>query len=129
MTHDVDGGRQGTTLLRLSDEAWESVRAVLETYDSPRRLGRKRVDPRGVLEAILYRLHSGCTWNSLPKEYPDDSTVHRTYQRWQCLGVLDQLLDILEERPASGSETGRALYADTEGFDDVGSHDGGLPRI
>jgi len=79
---------------------------VLEKCDPPRRIGRKRVDPRGALEAIIYRLHSGCTWNTLPKQYPDDSSVHRTYQRWQRLGVLDQLLDILEERPASGAETG-----------------------
>jgi putative transposase len=52
-----------------------------------------------VLEAIVYRLRSGCRWNALPKEYPDDSTVHRTYQRWKRLGILDQLLKMLGERP------------------------------
>ena len=69
-------------------------------------MGRKRVDSRGVLEAIVYRQRSGCRWNDLPKEYPDDSTVHRTYQRWQRLGILDRLLDTLEEGPSSGREIG-----------------------
>ena len=69
-------------------------------------MGRKRVDSRGVLEAIIYRRRSGCRWNDLPKEYPDDSTVHRTYQRWQRLGILGRLLDTLEEGPSSGRKIG-----------------------
>jgi putative transposase len=99
VTHDVDGEQRGTPITRLSDEEWEKVRPFLEASDPPRRLGRKRADPRGVLEAIIYRHRSGCQWNCLPKEYPDDSTVHRTYQRWRGLGILDQLLALLEERP------------------------------
>jgi transposase len=102
MTHRSNGKERGTPIARLSDEEWEKARPLLEAHDPPRRLGRKRVDPRGVLEAIVYRLRSGCRWNSLPEEYPDDSTVHRTYQRWKRLGILDQLLDMLEERPSRG---------------------------
>ena len=107
MTHEIDGKQRGAPLTRLSDADWEQVRPVLAAYDPPRRLGRKRADPRGVLEAIIHRLRHGCRWNDLPKAYPDDSTVHRTYQRWQRLGVIDQLLKVLEERPPSDPETGR----------------------
>src|SRR5690242_2663403 len=88
--------QSGTAVTHLSDEQWERIRPLLEAHDPPRRVGRKRVDPRGVLEAIIYRLHNNCPWNSLPKEFPDDSSVHRTYQRWRHLGVLDQVLGILE---------------------------------
>jgi transposase len=101
VTHTIDEGTRQTPITRLSDAAWEQVRPLLEVYDPPRRLGRKRVDGRGVLEAILYRRHSGCRWNHLPKAYPDDSTVHRTYQRWQTLGVLDRMLDVLQAGAAS----------------------------
>jgi transposase len=97
MTHEVEGEQRGPPIVRLSDEEWEKVQPLLEAYDPPPRVGRKRVNPRGVLEAILYRQRSGCRWNSLPKEYPDDSTVHRTYLRWKRPGLLDQLLDMLEE--------------------------------
>ena len=100
MTHDVGGEQRSPPITRLSDEQWQKVQPLLEAYDPPHQFGRKRVDPRGLLEAIIYRQHSGCQWNSLPKEYPDDSTAHRTYQRWRGLGILDQLLDILGEGPA-----------------------------
>ena len=83
---------------RVPDELWESVRPILDRYDPPRRLGRKRIDQRAALDAIVYRLRSGCRWNHLPKEFPDDSSVHRTYQRWERLGVLDRILDALGER-------------------------------
>jgi putative transposase len=100
MTHQMDGERWVTPILRLSDEEWEKIRPLLETHDPPPRLGRKRTDPRSVMEAIVYHLRSGCRWNALPREYPDDSTVHRTYQRWKRLGILDQLLATLEEPPS-----------------------------
>jgi putative transposase len=85
----------------VSDEAWEAVQPLLDEYDPPRRLGRKRIDQRQALDAIVYRIRSGCRWNHLPKEYPDDSSVHRTYQRWQRLGVLDRVLERLGERTNS----------------------------
>jgi putative transposase len=91
--------RTETRVTHVSDEDWESVQSILDEYDPPRRLGRKRIDQRQALDAIVYRLRSGCRWNHLPKEYPDDSSVHRTYQRWQRLGVLDRVLDRLGERP------------------------------
>jgi len=108
--HHLDNGytngftRRQTSapITHLSDEKWEQVRPILEKYDPPRRLGRKRIDQRGALDAIVYRLRSGCRWNHLPKEYPDDSSVHRTYQRWQRLGVLDRVMDTLGERRTAG---------------------------
>jgi transposase len=29
--------------------------------------------------------------NQLPSEFPDDSSVHRTFQRWMRLGLFDHL--------------------------------------
>jgi transposase len=100
MPHQLDGEKGELAIVRLTAEEWEKVRPLLEAHDPPSRLGRKRTNPRGVLEAIIYRQRSGCPWNALPSEFPDDSTVHRTYQRWQRLGILDRLLDMLEERPS-----------------------------
>ena len=82
---------------RLSDEAWETVQPILQEYDPPRRLGRKRIDQRQALDAIVYRLRSGCRWNHLPKEYPDDSSVHRTFQRWVGLGIFDRIWAVVQE--------------------------------
>lgn len=94
---NANGQTPRTMLTHVSDETWEAVEPLLQKYDPPRRLGRKRIDQRQALDAIVYRLQSGCRWNNLPKEYPDDSSVHRTYQRWQKLGVMDQILQTLNE--------------------------------
>jgi putative transposase len=33
----------------------------------------------------------GCQWNQFPGDFPDDSSVHRTFQRWVQLGLFDQI--------------------------------------
>ena len=100
MPRQPDGEQREAAIVRLKEEEWEKIRPLLAAHDPPSRLGRQRTNPRGVLEAIIYRQRSGCRWNDLPKEYPDDSTVHRTYQRWKRLGILERLLDVLEEPPS-----------------------------
>ena len=40
-------------------------------------------------------MRSGCQWNALPEEYGDDSSVHRTLQRWVKRGVLSKLWALL----------------------------------
>lgn len=104
MDRQIEAVRAQNPILRVSDEAWEAVQPILAKHDPPRRLGRKRIDQRRALDAIVYRLRSGCRWNNLPKEYPDDSSVHRTYQRWQRLGVLDKVLETLGERRPERSQ-------------------------
>ncbi len=89
---------RGTEFEPVSDALWDLVRPSLDEYDPPRRLGRKRIDQRRALDAIVYRLERGCRWNHLPKEFPDDSSVHRTYQRWARLGVLDRILEVVSSR-------------------------------
>ena len=71
-------------------EAPTSFAIILEA-DPPKVRGRKRADPRQML-GIIFRLRSGCQWNRLPKELGDDSTIHRTFQRWVELGVLRRIL-------------------------------------
>jgi putative transposase len=71
------------------------VEPLLGKLDPPNLRGRKRIDPRAALDAIIFRLRSGCQWNHLPKEFPDDSSVHRTFQRWVRLGVFQCLWAML----------------------------------
>ncbi len=79
------------TIWRVPDELWAEIKPILDQYDPPKPTGRKRIDPRAALDAILFRLRSGCQWNQLPKEFPDDRSVHRTFQRWVRLGVFERL--------------------------------------
>jgi transposase len=40
---------------------------------------------------MIVRLRSGCQWNQLPERFPDESSVHRTVQRWVRLGVFERI--------------------------------------
>jgi transposase len=80
---------------RVPDDLWEQIQPVLARLDPPKQLGRKRIDSRAALDAIIYRMLTGCPWNRLPKTFPDDSAIHRTYQRWKRLGVLNEVWSIL----------------------------------
>ncbi len=92
-------GKQATldTIWEVPDELWEQIRPIVLEMDPPKARGRKRVHPRQMLNGIIYRLRSGCQWNRLPKELGDDSTIHRTLQRWVELGVLSRMWAVLIE--------------------------------
>jgi putative transposase len=82
---------------RVSDEQWALIEPVLERADPPARKGPARTDQRAIFDAVIFRLRTGCQWNWLPKEYPDDSTVHRHFQRWVTRGVLDRIWAEVQE--------------------------------
>src|SRR4051794_38134426 len=81
---------------RTPDELWGEVEPIRAELDPPKQ-GPKRIDQRAALDAVIFRLRSGCQWNRLPKEYPDDSSVHRTFQRWVGLGIFDRIWAVVQE--------------------------------
>jgi transposase len=81
-----------------SDELWAIVQRILDEFDPPQPCGRHRIDQRAAFDAIIYRLRTGCQWNHLPPQYPDDSSVHRTFQRWVARSIFDRLWADVQER-------------------------------
>ena len=63
------------TLWEISDDLWEQIHPVILEMDPPKSTGRKRVDPRRILDGIIFRMRTGCHWNRLPGELGDDSTI------------------------------------------------------
>jgi putative transposase len=86
------------TIWEVPDELWAVLAPLIAAVDPPKPAGRRRVDARAILNAILFRMRSGCQWNQLPERFPDDSTVHRTFQRWVGLGLFERLWAVLLER-------------------------------
>ncbi len=84
------------TIWRCPDDLWEYLIApTLLRLDPPKKTGRKRIDQRLALDGMIYQLRTGCQWNSLPREFGSDRSIHRTFQRWLRLGVLDEVWAIL----------------------------------
>jgi len=75
----------------VPDELWYRIEPILLELDPPYDTGAARIDQRKALDAIIYRIRTGVQWNHLPKEFPDDSSVHRTMQRWIKKGVFEAL--------------------------------------
>jgi putative transposase len=86
------------TIWEIPDDLWERIQAILAECDPPKPNGRPRIDQRSALNAIVFVMRSGCQWNHLPQEFPDDSSVHRTFQRWIQKGVLDRIWAVLVEQ-------------------------------
>jgi putative transposase len=83
------------TIWELPDELWERIEPILHERYPPARTGRPRSDLRRVLNGIIYRLRSGVQWNQLPREFGDDSTVHRWFQRFCEDGFFEELWSLL----------------------------------
>src|ERR1700743_2716901 len=75
------------TIWECPDDLWNNVIwPVIEALDPPAATGRKRVDLRPALNGIIYHLRA---------EFGDDSSVHRTMQRWITKGVFDEIWSVL----------------------------------
>lgn len=86
------------TIWEVPDQMWAEVEIVLMELAPPKPRGRKRADARQILNGVIYRLRSGCQWNKLPKEFGDDSTIHRTFQIWVERCVFKRIWALLAER-------------------------------
>ncbi len=84
------------TIWECPDDLWDQVIVpVLDALDPPKDTGRKRIHLRPALNGIIYQLRSGCQWNHLPKDFGDDASIHRTFQRWIEKGVLTEIWAVL----------------------------------
>src|SRR5262245_32945975 len=70
------------TLWALPDDLWQRIERLLNRFDPPRPRRRKRASARPILDGLIYHFRTGCQWNQIPEVYGDDSTIHRTFQRW-----------------------------------------------
>jgi putative transposase len=85
------------TIWEVNDELWNIIHSILDELDRPAATGRPRTGQREALNGIIYVMRSGCQWNQLPGQFGDDSSVHRTMQRWIAKGVLQRLWAVLIE--------------------------------
>jgi len=85
------------TIWQVNDVLWIIIQTIIDELDPPAATGRKRVDLRAAFNGIIYIMRSGSQWNQLPEQFGDDSSVHRTMQRWIAKGILERLWATLIE--------------------------------
>ncbi|HMB07496.1 MAG TPA: transposase, partial [Isosphaeraceae bacterium] len=88
------------TIWEISDPLWPRIEPILleDAPRPPKSHGRRsRIDWRAAFNGIICRLRSGCQWNQLPKQFGDDSSVHRWFQRWCRNGIFETIWAVLVE--------------------------------
>ena len=85
------------TTWEVPDELWQRMAPLILEMDPPKDTGRPRVNPRNVMDAIIFRIRTGCQWNHIPRVYGDDSTIHRTFQHWVEIDLFPRLWALLVE--------------------------------
>jgi putative transposase len=89
------------TIWEVPDDVWTLIEQVLHEVYPAKPKGHRRVHLRRVLNGISFRLRTGCQWHQRPKPCGDDSTVHRHFQRWCDLGVVERLGAVLVQACAA----------------------------
>src|ERR671936_1363877 len=82
----------------VSDELWGLIEPLIPQVKRRYRYpGRKRIDDRRVLTAIMFVLRTGIPWEYLPQEMGCGSgvTCWRRLREWQQAGVWDALHKLL----------------------------------
>ena len=64
----------------------------------PRQRGNVSMDNLSILNAFLYVAENGCKWRRLPSHYGNWHTVYTRINRWAKSGVLDRILEKLQQR-------------------------------
>ena len=88
--------------------------------------GRPRsVNIREIWNAIYYRLKNGCTWENLPKDFPNYKTVYDYFRKWSVDGVIEKIHDVLrravrkeagkEETPTAGTIDSQSVETTQKG--------------
>ena len=80
----------------LTDKQWA---LIAEAIPAAKPGGRPRkIDPREIVNAIFYVLRTGCSWRSLPHDFPKWQLVYVYFRQWEQQGLWQALNDRLREQ-------------------------------
>src|ERR1700730_1213005 len=73
----------------LTDDEWSHIEPIIPPA---KRGGRKRsVEPREIVNGLMYVLSTGCQWRYVPKDLPPKSTLFGYFDLWNWDGTLDRI--------------------------------------
>lgn len=59
--------------------------------------GRPAIDPRPILDGILWKIRNAVPWAELSKCYPSHQTCYRRYRLWGEAGTLKEIFSTLSK--------------------------------
>ncbi|MEZ6132032.1 MAG: transposase [Planctomycetaceae bacterium] len=73
---------------RLTDQQWKLKE---DLFPDPSGLGRPMVDPRQIIDGIMWRLRTGSPWRDVPEEFGPWINVYKRFDAWNSVGTLDKI--------------------------------------
>ena len=58
----------------------------------------RTIETRAVVDALRYRLRTGCQWRQLPRDFPNWKTVYTVFWRWRTSGLWQRIHDALRRQ-------------------------------
>lgn len=103
----------------LTDGQWQLIKGFFpdECQHNPRG-GRPRETPwREIVNAVLYVARTGCAWEMLPHDLPNNRTVYFYFRQWREDGTWERIHDALRvkvRRKAGKEDTPSAAILDSQ---------------
>ena len=98
-TSDAETSRRPRYPSDMTDAEWTVIARYFAANSGP---GAPRtVDTRAVLDAIWYRLRTGCQWRMLPIDFPAWPTVYYYFRQWGDDGTLERVNTALRRQVRS----------------------------
>jgi hypothetical protein len=101
LRHDLHSVIEDMIRTWAPDDFWQVAQPLIPV-PAPRRQGggKRRVDDRAVLAAIVYLVQAGCSWWKLPAGLfgVSRATAHRRFTEWTRAGLWER------DRPLSGKD-------------------------
>lgn len=77
----------------LNGTDWAVIQPLLPNKPG----GVPRVDDRRVIDGILWRFRTGCSWRDAPTCYGPRTTLFNRFTRWRAAGVWQRIFGALSE--------------------------------
>lgn len=81
----------------IDDEVWVRLKPHLSGSKGNR--GRRGLDNRLFLNAVLWKLRTGCPWRDLPPCYGHWKSVSNRFYRWRDANMWEKLLALVSGDP------------------------------
>ena len=76
----------------LTQAQWNRIKCL---FEEPTKVGRPSLNPRIVLNGILWILKSGGRWRDLPARYGNWNSIYHKFRLWCSQGLFERLLTII----------------------------------
>ena len=84
----------------LTDVQWAKLEPLLKPPRGRRHAGGRprKYELRGVVDALLYVVKTGCQWRQMPADFSPWQSVHQQFRAWRDDGTWERIGKTLREQ-------------------------------